>query len=134
MLASASPRMVEQLDAADERQTAKVIFKDLDSLNFERLSFALCSELEPIGTDAIIKRVATILQELKKGTNYTTKGVSLIAERIFESIISRGFKAEHMELAYVIGEEILKMLDKDSQAIRRLRSVHKPIYRVWADL
>jgi len=124
MLASASPRMVEQLDAADERQTAKVIFKDLDSLNFERLSFALCSELEPIGTDAIVKRVATILQELKKGTNYTTKVVSLIAERIFESIISRGFKAEHMELAYVIGEEILKMLDKDSQAIRRLRSVH----------
>jgi len=134
MLASASPRMVEQLDAADERQTAKAIFKDLDSLNFERLSFALCSELEPIGTDAIIKRVATILQELKKGTNYTTKVVSLIAERIFESIISRGFKAEHMELAYVIGEEILTMLDKDSQAIRRLRSVHKPIYGVWTDL
>ena len=124
MLASASPRMVEQLDAADERQTAKAIFKDLDSLNFERLSFALCSELEPIGTDAIIKRVATILQELKKGTNYTTKVVSLIAERIFESIISRGFKAEHMELAYVIGEEVLKMLKQDHQAIRRLRSAY----------
>jgi len=134
MLASASPRMVEQLDAADERQTAKAIFKDLDSLNIERLSFALCSELEPIGTDAIIKRGKIIIQELKKGTNYTTKVVSLIAERIFESIISRGFKAEHMELAYVTGEELLKMLDKDSQAIRRLRSVHKPIYGVWADL
>jgi len=134
MLASASPRMVEMLDAADERQTAKVIFVDLASLNFERLSFALCSELEPIGTDAIIKRVAVIIQELKKGTNYSTKVVSLFAERLFESMISRGFKSEHMELAYVIGEEVLKMLKQDHQAIRRLRSVYKLINVVSADL
>jgi hypothetical protein len=125
MLASASPRLVDQLDAADERQTAKVIFKDLDFFNVERLSYSICSELEPIGTDAINKRVAIIIQELKKGRNYSIKVVSLTAERILESLIARGFKSEHMELAYVIGEEILKMLDKDSQAIRRLRSVNK---------
>jgi hypothetical protein len=123
MLASASPRLVEQLDAIDERQTAKVIFKDLEFFNVERLSYSICSELEPIGTDAIIKRAGIIIQELKKGTNYSIKVVSLIAERIFESLIARGFKSEHMELAYVIGEEILKMLEKDNQAIRRLRSV-----------
>ena len=127
MLASASPRLVEQLDAADERQTAKVVFKDLDFFNVERLSYSICSELEPIGTDAVIKRVAIIIQELKKGRNYPITVVSLIAERIFESLIARGFKSEHMELAYVIGEEILKMLDKDTQAIRRLRLVLQPV-------
>jgi hypothetical protein len=125
MLASASPRLVEQLDAADERQTAKVIFKDLEFFNVERLSYSICSELEPIGTDAVNKRVAIIIQELKIGRNYSIKVVSLIAERILESMIARGFKSEHMELAYLIGEEILEMLDKDSQAIRRLRLVHK---------
>jgi hypothetical protein len=125
MLASASPRLVEQLDAADERQTAKVIFKDLEFFNVERLSYSICSELEPIGTDAVNKRVAIIIQELKIGRNYSIKVVSLIAERILESMIARGFKSEHMELAYLIGEEILEMLDKDSQAIRRLRSVNK---------
>jgi hypothetical protein len=125
MLASASPRLVEQLDAADERQTAKVIFKDLEFFNVERLSYSICSELEPIGTDAVNKRVAIIIQELKIGRNYSIKVVSLIAERILESMIARGFKSEHMELAYLIGEEILEMLDKYSQAIRRLRLVHK---------
>jgi membrane protease subunit (stomatin/prohibitin family) len=125
MLASASPRLVEQLDATDERQTAKVIFKDQDFFNVERLSYSICSELEPIGTEAINKRVGIIIHELKNGTNYTMKVVSLIAERLFESMISRGFKSEHIQLAYFIGEEILKMLDKDNQAIRRLRSVHK---------
>jgi hypothetical protein len=125
MLASASPRLVEQLDAIDERQTAKVIFKDLEFFNVERLSYSICSELEPIGTDAVNKRVAIIIQELKIGRNYSIKVVSLIAERILESMIARGFKSEHMELAYLIGEEILEMLDKDSQAIRRLRLVHK---------
>jgi hypothetical protein len=127
MLASASPRLVEQLDAADERQTAKVVFKDLEFFNVERLSYSICSELEPIGTDAVNKRVAIIIQELKEGRNYPIKVVSLIAERILESLIARGFKAEHMELAYAIGEEILKMLDKDSQAIRRLRLVLKSV-------
>ena len=130
MLASASPRLVEQLDAADERQTAKVICKDLEFFNVERLSYSLCSELEPIGTDGINKRVGLIFSELKNGKEYSIKVVSLIAERIFDSMIARGFKSEHMELAYIIGEEVLKMLDQDSQAIRRLRSVHKSINEV----
>lgn len=123
-LAAASPRVVEQLEAADERQTTKTIFAGLASLNVERLTAAMCGDVEPIGSDATTKRVANMFAELKKGRNYSVKVVSLIAERIFESMLLRGFRAEAMELTYLIGEEVLRLLTGEHEAIRRLRFVN----------
>lgn len=120
MLAGLSPRLVEQLEAADERQTVNTMFTNL-GINVERLTFPLCSDVEPIDTDTINKRAAVIFQELKRGRNYSVKVVSLIAERIFESMLLRGIKKEAMELTYIVGKRVLDMLEGDHQAIRRLR-------------
>lgn len=121
MLANSPPRVIEQLEAADERQTLDANLAGQSCLNAGRLAWSLCSDLEPIGLDAITSRVAVIFEELHKGRNYSSKVVSLIAERIFEASLLRAVKPESMELAYIMGERILQLLTEDNQAIRRLR-------------
>jgi hypothetical protein len=63
-----------------------------------------------------------LFEDLAKG-DYSPKVRSLIAERIYESLLVRAAKHEALQLAYLVGEKIADMLSGECQAIRRLRYV-----------